>query len=81
MIVDLYKKGRNGLFVPHGADVDKIIAAHKPLNKFKGISPQKIDLDDGPLIGVDNKDIEKGFNNDGYYVAEAEIATEEKKSR
>lgn len=77
MIVDLYKKGRSGLFVPNGADVGKIIAAHKPLNKFKGISPQTIDLDEAPLIGTDNKDIENGINKDGYYVVEAEIVTEE----
>lgn len=67
----------SGLFVPKAANVGKIIAAHKSLDKFKGISSQSIDLDEGLLIGVDNKDIEKGINKDGYYVAEAEIVTEE----
>lgn len=79
MIVDLYRKGRDGLFVPKDADVDAIILKNGNLKKFKGIPSEPVELDAEPLIGADNDEIKKGIQKDGYYVAHADIVTEEKR--
>lgn len=77
MIVDIYKVGTSGLFVPHNTNVNSLIANHPELKKFGNVKPSKVDLSQGPIIGANNNDIEQGINQNGYYVASAGIHTEE----